>query len=170
LKIILCYYLMTIKIMMRFLYLMIGKFWYVFSLFKEWKMIQNLYQLVYKYTFSLVTTMLAAWNIDSARILALVMLDWNWNDVEMLVAAKYCGQAPAVTNAYIASSSGSLTFSNTVTYSCYPGFSMTGSATITCQSSGVWTARPSCSSECSRQNKHCRIVGCCCERIGYHWT
>ncbi|XP_041364262.1 uncharacterized protein LOC121379679 [Gigantopelta aegis] len=60
----------------------------------------------------------------------------------------YCGQAPPVEHAYIATSypkgpKGSV-YKGIVSYECYPGFTKSGSLNITCRSDGTWGPRPTC--------------------------
>ena len=64
-----------------------------------------------------------------------------------LIAARYCGQAPDVQNGYVVTSSGTLTFGETVTYKCNDGFTLGGSDTILCTSTGGWENPPTCSSK-----------------------
>uniref|UniRef100_K1QDS6 Fibropellin-1 n=1 Tax=Magallana gigas TaxID=29159 RepID=K1QDS6_MAGGI len=54
----------------------------------------------------------------------------------------YCGEPVAVENGYISHSSG-VVFGSFVTFTCFPGFSLLGSANITCQAN-QWTSRPQC--------------------------
>ncbi|XP_052685256.1 CUB and sushi domain-containing protein 1-like [Crassostrea angulata] len=54
----------------------------------------------------------------------------------------YCGEPVAVENGYISQSSG-VVFGSFVTFTCFPGFTLLGSANITCQST-QWTSRPQC--------------------------
>lgn len=56
--------------------------------------------------------------------------------------ANYCGEPVAVENGYISHSSG-VVFGSFVTFTCFPGFSLLGSANITCQAN-QWTSRPQC--------------------------
>ncbi|XP_048256923.1 uncharacterized protein LOC124140301 isoform X3 [Haliotis rufescens] len=58
---------------------------------------------------------------------------------------KYCGSAPLVNNAYVNSSTGqSSSVGGSVTYSCYPGFTLSNSATISCRNDGTWGPTPTC--------------------------
>ncbi|KAJ8319085.1 hypothetical protein KUTeg_004176 [Tegillarca granosa] len=66
--------------------------------------------------------------------------------MECLFGAVYCGLPPVINNAFPNSNGLTLTYNNYVTYQCFPGYTMTGNANITCQSSRTWTSPPSCSS------------------------
>uniref|UniRef100_A0A8W8JHB7 CUB and sushi domain-containing protein 3 n=1 Tax=Magallana gigas TaxID=29159 RepID=A0A8W8JHB7_MAGGI len=54
----------------------------------------------------------------------------------------YCGEPVAVENGYISHSSG-VVFGSFVTFTCFPGFTLLGSANITCQAN-QWTSSPRC--------------------------
>ncbi|XP_067672504.1 uncharacterized protein [Haliotis asinina] len=57
----------------------------------------------------------------------------------------YCGPAPLVSNAFVNSSMGqSSSVGGSVTYSCYPGFTLSNSATISCRNDGTWGPTPTC--------------------------
>ena len=61
----------------------------------------------------------------------------------LTLTALDCGTPPAVTNG----SPGApdmTTFGGTVTYTCDNGFTLSGSAMITCLATGMWDTPPSC--------------------------
>ena len=67
-----------------------------------------------------------------------------------------CGSPPPVGNGSINSSTG-ITFGETTIYSCDSGYTLSGSANITCQAWGSWSTPP----VCLRKSTFARaIVGC----------
>lgn len=60
-----------------------------------------------------------------------------------LFTGKYCGLPPKLENGYILKSSGA-DYQSTVTFACYPEFSLAGNNTIQCNEDGEWTEIPSC--------------------------
>ncbi|XP_061175426.1 uncharacterized protein LOC133184388 [Saccostrea echinata] len=58
---------------------------------------------------------------------------------------EYCGEPVAVDNGYISQSNG-VVYGSYVTFTCFPGFTLGGSANITCQAGGTWSEKPTCSS------------------------
>ncbi|KAL8561778.1 hypothetical protein ACOMHN_010712 [Nucella lapillus] len=81
-------------------------------------------------------------NQDRVKVQCLAGGMWN-HPILPLCEPKYCGQAPAVKNAYVMKSTG-VTYPGTVTYLCYPGFARTGNDTILCTEHGNWTETPTC--------------------------
>ena len=75
----------------------------------------------------------------------------------------YCGQAPPVERAYIATSypkgPESSVFNGIVNYECYPGFTMSGTANITCLTDGAWGPRPKCTGNYRLTFESCVCVG-----------
>ena len=59
------------------------------------------------------------------------------------VTAVSCGYPPSISNGFRGTPTRT-TFGGTVTYSCNTGYQLSGSATVTCQASGSWSTRPSC--------------------------
>ena len=59
------------------------------------------------------------------------------------VTAVSCGYPPSISNGFRGTPTHT-TYGGTVTYSCDTGYQMSGSATVTCQASGSWSTRPSC--------------------------
>ena len=56
----------------------------------------------------------------------------------------WCEQAPQIENGYYVNSTGSQ-YGDTVTYSCYAGFTINPYDTITCMANGNWQPAPTCS-------------------------
>jgi len=55
-----------------------------------------------------------------------------------------CGNLPSVSHGH--ANSTSATYPTTVGYTCDPGYTLTGSSTVQCQTSGQWSSgRPTCS-------------------------
>ena len=55
-----------------------------------------------------------------------------------------CGTLNALANGQVSHTAGT-TFGETATYSCDPGYNLTGDSTRTCQATGMWSGRePTC--------------------------
>ncbi len=54
-----------------------------------------------------------------------------------------CGDPPTIPNG--SRTFTGTTFGETATYTCNTGYQRSGSSTVTCQASGSWSTRPSCS-------------------------
>ena len=54
-------------------------------------------------------------------------------------SAVYCGAVPGVENGYVVNTT-SVLFGGVVLYKCFEGFTLEGSAELTCISNGTWTA------------------------------
>ena len=54
-----------------------------------------------------------------------------------------CGTPPVVTNGSPGAPA-MTTFGGMVTYNCTNGYTLTGSATVSCLASGSWSTRPNC--------------------------
>ncbi|XP_064387701.1 sushi, von Willebrand factor type A, EGF and pentraxin domain-containing protein 1-like isoform X3 [Halichondria panicea] len=66
----------------------------------------------------------------------------NWSPRPNCLAI--CGSPPPISNGSPGMPTSTVA-GGTVTYICNNGYQLSGSATVTCQASGSWTARPSCS-------------------------
>lgn len=55
-----------------------------------------------------------------------------------------CNIPQAIQNGYVLESSG-ITFGKTIKYACKNGYQLVGNDVITCQKSGLWTSKPTCS-------------------------
>ena len=55
----------------------------------------------------------------------------------------FCGSPPFIGNGFIRSITGT-TFGETTTYNCHSKYTLSGSATITCQVDGSWEIPPVC--------------------------
>ena len=71
------------------------------------------------------------------------LLRYSTYTIVCVVPSVDCGAPPSITNGLPGSPTNTLE-GGTVTYSCDPGAVMTGSPTVTCLSSGQWSARPTC--------------------------
>ncbi|XP_036362858.1 uncharacterized protein LOC115216258 [Octopus sinensis] len=64
----------------------------------------------------------------------------------------YCGPTKYIKNGFVFNATGAMV-GDTATYSCYPGYVISGDGTITCTSNGTWEASPFCiSSGCSERS------------------
>ncbi|XP_064386406.1 uncharacterized protein LOC135334956 isoform X2 [Halichondria panicea] len=72
----------------------------------------------------------------------------TWSGSSLICNPVFCGSPPTVPNGVMTSSTGT-TFGAIATYSCNTGYQRSGSATITCQTSGSWSAAPVCRAICS---------------------
>ena len=66
--------------------------------------------------------------------------------VYLIITVVDCGSPPAIDNGSPGTST-STTFGGTVTYTCDNGFTLSGSAMITCLATGMWDTPPSCTGE-----------------------
>ena len=57
-----------------------------------------------------------------------------------------CSPPPSISSGFPGTPTNT-TFGGTVTYSCDPGYRLSGSATVTCEASGSWSTLPSCECE-----------------------
>ena len=67
-------------------------------------------------------------------IVAIILLSYTVVD---------CGSPPSIGYGFPGTPT-STTFGGTVTYSCYSGYILSGSATVFCLSTGSWNTRPTC--------------------------
>ena len=78
--------------------------------------------------------------------------------VSLSVTAVNCGALANPSNGTVDTSSGT-TFMMTATYTCNPGYTLTGDMTRTCQADGMWnSSEPACECECdlhSFNTTHC---------------
>lgn len=70
-------------------------------------------------------------------------VDMQWTGTAPRCDPVSCGNPPAVANATV-SPTGAGSYNSTASYTCNSGYMLSGTATITCQLSGSWTSRPSC--------------------------
>ncbi len=74
------------------------------------------------------------------------LADHTWSNAAPTCPASSCGAVPAspANGAVTAPSPGAGVTGDTVSYTCNPGYTRTGSATATCQASGSWSAAAVC--------------------------
>ena len=61
-----------------------------------------------------------------------------------MIAAVDCGSPPSTSYGSPGTPT-STTFGGTVTYSCNNGYTLSGSATVSCLATGDWSSQPTCS-------------------------
>ncbi len=79
-----------------------------------------------------------------------------------------CGNPPNIANGMVSSTG--TTFGETATYSCNTGYQRSGSATVTCQDTGSWSTRPSCTGiltnlDVHAYNYHVSIYTAICDNL-----
>ena len=60
-----------------------------------------------------------------------------------MIAAVDCGSPHSIFNGSPGTSTGT-TFGGTMTYSCNSGYTLSGSARVSCLATGAWSTRPDC--------------------------
>jgi hypothetical protein len=72
--------------------------------------------------------------------------DHTWSNAPPICAANSCGILPQAPShgSVTAPAPGAGVTGDSVTYACDEGYALTGAATATCQSSGTWSAAPTC--------------------------